>query len=76
LWGAYLRWNYDTAEELTGAFRRRAPRWSHRTARAAAHAAVGALEAVIASQPKNATTKAWLADIDDVLARLEKAWPR
>src|SRR5205085_10389943 len=62
LWSAYLRSNYDFADQLAESFHRRRPAWSERTALIAAHAAVGALEAVLASLPPEATAEDWVAD--------------
>lgn len=76
LWGAYLRSSNALARELSGTFLRREPSWSPMVASAAAHSVVAALEAVFEGQAPDASLDEWAADVDDVLARLERAWRR
>jgi AcrR family transcriptional regulator len=76
LWGAYLRSNDELARRLAECFQRREPSWSPMIASAAALSVVGALEAVFEHQPDDGSLDAWAEDIDDVLARLERAWRR
>lgn len=76
LWGAYLRSNDALARRLAACFQQREPGWSPMVAAAAAHSVVGAMEAVFESQPASGSLGMWADDIDEVLARLERAWRR
>jgi AcrR family transcriptional regulator len=76
LWGAYLRWNDEVARRLAECFQRREPGWSPMIASAAAMSVIGAMEAVFEHQPEDGELDAWADDLDDMLARLERAWRR
>jgi AcrR family transcriptional regulator len=76
LWGAYLRGNDAFARRLTETFQRREPSWPPVHAAAAAHSVLGAMEAVFEHQPADGSVDAWADDLDEVLARLERAWRR
>ena len=76
LWSAYLRSNDTLARRLAESFQRREPGWPPMIASAAAHSVVAALEAVFEAQPADASLDDWATDVDDVLARLERAWRR
>jgi AcrR family transcriptional regulator len=75
LWASYLRMNHESGEILAAAFIEHAPSWTHTTARAAAHATVAALSALLA-EIDDGWTAADLGDrVDTLLSELARAWP-
>jgi len=75
LWGSYLRVSHQTGEALAGAFAEHAPGWSPLHAKTAAHATVAALTAVIFEISERWTVADLHTQVDDLFARLERAWP-
>lgn len=75
LWGSYLRASHQTGDDLAEAFAGHAPGWSRLQATMAAHATVAALTALIFEAEENWTTQTLRARVDELFARLERAWP-
>lgn len=76
LYGVYLRQQVAIARELAQALSERAQLHgqSPRSLETMLRAALAAIDAVAGQQPDSPSGAAWVAQVDDVLARLERGW--
>lgn len=75
LWGSYLRINHESGDTLAAMYADRAPDWSPLQARMAAHTTIAAFDVLLSEVTEEWTTADIAERLEDVLIRLERAWP-
>jgi AcrR family transcriptional regulator len=75
LWSSYLRLNHESGELLASAFVELAPTWPPPQARAAAHATMAAISALLFEIDDDWTLDDLGDHTDALLSRFERAWP-